>query len=224
MKKFSDRKIGFKMNMVYGLSFVLIVGLVGIMLNIYQQGVIIGKTDTYLLSEVDNISLAINVSRDSSFNVVKNDVIMRKYFETGYPFVVDTSGILKIHPKLEGSSISDKDFFALMKESNDSRGKLSYKWEGKDKTLYYNKLGQLYVCVSVYDSEYSSAIYVVMYFMLIALVAGCIVFVIVSYLFSRSITGRLNILVGMADKMSSGSFKPVDIEAGGDEIGGCFLE
>lgn len=239
MKKFKDYRIGFKINIVYGVVFVTVMTIIGVVLMNYVEKIIVEKTDYSLLQEVNNINKIIEVisiesntasenkaeftnKQSRSYKKIKPIFSEKKYFETGYPFLVDSIGTILLHPKIEGSSIHDQSFFLDMTRSKDSLGVIHYLWEGKEKTLYYrySKTTSSYICVSLYQSEYKDSIVVIRYFILFALLFGYIVFTMVGIIFSRRVISKPIIeAVTFVESFSQGKLNTAINIKNYDEIG-----
>ncbi len=89
----------------------------------------------------------------------------RNYFETGYPFLMDKKGTMKIHPSLEGANISKSALYKQMVATKkDSIVSIRYFWpensNGKWKYLYYRYYPRIedYICVSFYESDLLSVL------------------------------------------------------------------
>ncbi len=90
---------------------------------------------------------------EKNLDDLKNTFHNKKYFENGYPYVVDKTGKFVIHPTSEGSSIADEAFFKEMVALGE--GKTEYQWEGKTKYQYfkYYPKAELYVATTIYKSD-----------------------------------------------------------------------
>lgn len=239
MKRVRDLRIGLKINFVYGAVFVFVIGTIGYFLLKYQEDIVIEKTNNTLLQEVNNLNLMIDLMTPNGKSIAENKDFFKdknslsykkmkeifsnkKYFDTGYPFIVDSAGNILIHPKIEGNSINEQSFFVEMLKSKDTLGLINYQWENKYKTLYfrYSKSTQSYICVSVYQSEYTASVFEIRYFILIALFLGYLVFTLTGIFFSRKvITSPIIAAVNFVDLFSQGKLNS-DIEIrNNDEIG-----
>lgn len=145
----------------------------------------------------------------------------KKYFSTGYPFLVDKEGTLIIHPTKEGSNTSGDEFFQQLINSKEKIGKTEYLWEGKQKLQYFNYIEPIesYVSVSIYKSELLGIIRQIQTAILGAIAIGVLVFVFINSRVTKSITGALNKGVHFATKVSEGDLR-TDININQkDEIG-----
>ena len=79
----------------------------------------------------------------------------KKYFDTGYPFMVDNKGTFIIHPTKEGQNSADAEFFKQLISSKEITGKTRYMWEGKMKYQYFKYVEPIesFVSVSIYEHE-----------------------------------------------------------------------
>lgn len=146
----------------------------------------------------------------------------KKYFETGYPFIAQSDGLLLVHPHQKGENITGAVFFEKMKTDKHTDIKdLTYEWEGKEKTLYYvySKPFDAYITAGFYQEEMDripgQLTKAILIFGLITL--AVIIFVIT--LIVRSIINPLNQSVAFAEEISKGNLTAkLDIKQQ-DEIG-----
>ncbi len=130
----------------------------------------------------------------------------KKYFNTGYPFLVDKSGTLVIHPTKEGSEEKDAEFFRQMIAHDDGIGSSEYIWEGRKKIQYFKYIPEIesYVAVSIFQDEFLKIVRQVTYAILIAVLAGIGVFILITIYLSRSITNALKKGVEFAKYIAKG--------------------
>ncbi len=145
----------------------------------------------------------------------------KKYFDTGYPFLIDSDGTFIIHPKNEGQNSANEDFFKKMIALNTDFGKVEYEWEGKDKMLFFKYVKSIdsYVAVSIYIDELMGIIKAVRNSILIAILIALIVFVLVIQVIVKSITMGLNKGVHFAESVAQGDLsQTIDLNQD-DEVG-----
>lgn len=145
----------------------------------------------------------------------------KKYFETGYPYVVDHSGLLIIHPNNEGTSIATEDFYKQMLVDEDGYGKIEYMYEGDLKYQYFKHIKEIdsFVAVTIYQKEFMQVIRGITYAILFAVLIGIVIFIIINTLISRSITSALKKGVEFAKKIAQGDLT-IDLKIDQqDEIG-----
>ncbi|MBN1145349.1 MAG: Cache 3/Cache 2 fusion domain-containing protein [Bacteroidales bacterium] len=145
----------------------------------------------------------------------------KKYFETGYPYVVDNSGLLIIHPNNEGTSIAEEGFFNEMKTDTDGNGKIEYTYQGDLKYQYFKHIEKIdsYVAVTIFQKEFLKVVRGITYALLIAVTLGIVIFIIINSLISRSITSSLKKGVEFAKRIAQGDLS-VDLSINQqDEIG-----
>lgn len=179
-------------------------------------------TSYFPLIENNKIIGAIGVgAKEKDMEGLRKIFLERNYFETGYPFLVDSEGMLIIHPKSEGVSIADADFFKTMLNFNEDLGEIEYEWEGKNKKLFfkYAKSIDSYVAVSIYTEELMGIIKTVRNSILIAIIIALGVFVLVIQFIVKSITTGLHKGVKFAENVAKGDLsQKVDINQD-DEVG-----
>ncbi len=130
----------------------------------------------------------------------------KKYFESGFPFLVNNEGSLLIHPTEEGSNVNDADFFQKMLNSKQKSGKVEYEWHGEEKVLYYKQVEAIksYVVITFLKSEIKNVIVKSVSIMFVILMVSIIVLVLVIRFVSQSITKPLSESVEFAQKVAKG--------------------
>lgn len=84
-------------------------------------------TSYFPIKENGNIVGAVGVGvKEKDMSRLKDLFLKKKYFESGYPFLVDADGLLIIHPTIEGQNIASNDFFKQMTSSSNISGKSEY--------------------------------------------------------------------------------------------------
>ena len=152
------------------------------------QGILAGEVPQMSLSDIKNI--------------FKN----KKYFASGYPFMVRENGTFIIHPKKENQNFYDAKFFQQLINSKSETGKTYYKWEGKQKFQYFRYLEDAgaYVSVSIYEFELMDIINNLKISLMVAIVLGIIVFMIINYFIAKSISGSLDRAVRLTELIANG--------------------
>lgn len=87
---------------------------------------------------------------------IKDMFSKKKFFETGYPYVVSSNGDLIVHPTSEGKNIQTEGFFKLMLDNKSGQIiRDEYEWQGQRKVQYikYYEPIDSFVAVSFYVSE-----------------------------------------------------------------------
>lgn len=149
----------------------------------------------------------------------------KKYYKSGYPFIVDKTGIFIIHPNQVGESAADKQFFKKMIATNSNSGKISYLWpensSGKEKVLYFNYLNEIesYVCSSIYVDDILESVHNIRIMVISGVVIALVIFIFILTIFSRSITNPILQSVGFANEIANGNLKATLHLSRQDEIG-----
>jgi methyl-accepting chemotaxis protein len=149
----------------------------------------------------------------------------KKYFETGYSYLITKAGDFVIHPNKEGSNEKDSEFFKQILADDDGYGKSAYMWEGKEKFQYFKYLPSIdsYVAATVYRDSISKAINEedksTRNSLIIAVIFGVGLFIVINFLISRSITNGLKKGIEFTKKVAQGDLT-VDLNIDQkDEIG-----
>ena len=156
---------------------------------------------------------------------LKNIFDNKKYFEKGYPFMVSSDGEFMIHPTSEGKNASEFTFFKQIKENKDGYGKSRYTWpetsEGEWKYQYFKYIPQIdsYIAASFYENSIYNYLNGIKITTILSVAFAIVLFIIIVYSISRSITGALNKGVDFAEKVADGDLTAtIDLDQK-DEVG-----
>jgi methyl-accepting chemotaxis protein len=159
----------------------------------------------YSLNDGTKVVIATGI-REKDMGSLKAMFNLKKYFDTGYPYLVDKSGKLIIHPEKEGTSLKESEAFKLMVADEDGYGNVQYNWEGKVKQQYFKYIPEIesYVAVTLYQQEFLKIIRSTTYSVILAILIGIGIFIIINTLLSRSITVALKKGVEFAKHIAQG--------------------
>lgn len=156
--------------------------------------------------------------KEKDMDGIKKIFDSKKYFDSGYPFLIDNEGVLIIHPTSEGNSSTTID---QIKAHGSGKGMINYEYEGEDKILYYEKIDKInsYVAVSLYHDELMGVVTQTRTAIIIIIVLAIGIFILINSLISRSITNGLTKAVNLSKEISEGNLRvEIDIDQQ-DEIG-----
>lgn len=159
--------------------------------------------------------------READMTGLANIFNAKKYFDTGYPYIVDINGDVLVHPTITGSNVSNESFTQQMLKSGQNSGVIDYLWQGKNKFQYYNKVQAIdaYVCVTIYESEQMQIIKKFQIALGIAVVIGIAIFMLVILSISKNISDSVNKAVKLSEAIANGDLtQSLDIDQK-DEIG-----
>lgn len=150
----------------------------------------------------------------------------KKYFDTGYPYVITKEGTYIIHPSLEGQSGKDYDFFKQILDSDSDRGKIRYQWTEADgkvnwKYQYFQYIESIdsYVGATFYESKLLEFLNSLRLSIIISVVVAIAFFMLVVTIVSRNIARALNKGVDFASRVASGDLTAtIELEQK-DEVG-----
>lgn len=148
--------------------------------------------------------------KEKEYSNLKPIFSSKKYFESGYPFMVQDNGVLTIHPSLEGENVSEKTFFKQLAESEGS-GKSRYKWpetgDGKWKWQYFTYFEpyKSYISVSVYEEDLFSHLSTLQTLIGLSTIVAAIVVIVLVILITRPITRSIRDAISKAEEIASGN-------------------
>ena len=160
----------------------------------------------------------------------EKSVLALRFGETGYSFVLDSSGNAVIHPKLQGVNVLDKNLFPsrFLQEMLDQKtGELVYEWknpgeqESRSKLCIFNYIPEYdwIVGSSSYQEEFFKPLQTISRLIAAVFVITLLMVLSLTYTISNSITRPLQILRQHFEKASSGDFSQRMAISTSDEIG-----
>lgn len=131
----------------------------------------------------------------------------KRFFSTGYAYMVASDGTLLIHPNSVGSSIKDENFFHEM--LNNKSGQVfrqEYVWQGEKKVQYVKYLNNLDVFISTnfYEKEMNAELIHLRLVVFVAVFFWAIISVIILQFVLRPVVNALRTGVNLAKQVSQG--------------------
>jgi len=129
----------------------------------------------------------------------------KKYFESGYPYIVDKNGIFIVHPTSKGKSIAEEDFFKQIVAKGE--GKIKYVWQGQTKYQYfkYYEKSELYAAVSVVEKDFLKPIQKVKISIIIAVIIGIVIALLVGYFLGKNFQKGISKIVDQIKALTEAS-------------------
>lgn len=158
---------------------------------------------------------------DNFSSAVKSLFYAKKLFGNGFPYLIDDKGFTLIHPTAEGIDGGHLEVFQRMKENELGYGNIEYEFEGKKKFNYFQRLDNIhaFLAVSVFEDDVISSLKSLRWSFIIMSLLAILIFLIMNYFFSRSITRELNKGVVFAQQIANGEFDARLVIKNKDEIG-----
>jgi methyl-accepting chemotaxis protein len=154
-----------------------------------------------------------------------SDVFNNKtYFETGYPYIMNGSGEILVHPNSEmlGESIVGIDFAdEMMANKSETVRVVEYEWEGRDKRQYYIYYPAIdaFITAGFYLDEMNEVVMQLRWAVILATVIMVILVIVILQLLVKSLTRALSKGVDFSKKIASGDLTTsIDIYQK-DEVG-----
>ncbi len=145
--------------------------------------------------------------KEKDLSQLKEVFKSKKFYETGYPYMIDSEGTFVIHPSKEGENFAEAEFFKQIVESGKKEGKTTYLWEGKRKFQYFKYIDVIesYVSATIYESDFQKQVNKMILSLLIAIIVGLTVFVIAIQFIAKGISDSLQKGVAFAKEIASGN-------------------
>ena len=133
---------------------------------------------------------------------IKEQMSTITFGETGYMYVVDSTGDVIIHPEIEGDNIASYDFAKEMIANKE--GEIVYNWEGRDKAMsyaYYEDKEWI-IASGTYIDEFEAPVRAIRDGLIAAVLVFTILGAVAALLISRSISGGIQNIVSDFKKIS----------------------
>lgn len=155
-------------------------------------------------SENNVIAVIYTGVKELNMDNIRKDMLKIKLGKTGYFYVMDTKGLILIHPTLEGSNLYEtKDIkgFSFIKEICDKKnGEMSYWWQNegetkpREKVIIYKYIQELdwIICAGIYYDELYEDINNFRNLFIIILLVSIFIITIIVILLSNSIVVPVN--------------------------------
>lgn len=135
--------------------------------------------------------------------------------KTGYPFLIDDKGIIKIHPKLEGTLLTShtdaEGNHVFNKILEKDQGSFSYTWiennKVRNKALNFKKLKNVnwIMSISTYEDEFYDPMKKVQVILIISTVLGIFTFIISFYFIGKIISQPIKKIGETSYELASGN-------------------
>ncbi len=159
--------------------------------------------------------------KEKNLNTLKRSFDDKRFFDSGYAYIVNEDGIMLIHPYKQGQNIADEVSFQEMKNANLEEGEVRYQEDGREVYQYYKKVDEInaYIAIKVYEDELYAGINHTIRYTVGFLVISIILIVLVIYLVTRNISRSLNKAVKMSEEIANGNLNSTLNIDQKDEIG-----
>jgi len=135
----------------------------------------------------------------------------KKYLGSGYPYIVNSKGILTGHPNAVDTSLARHEFFSKMTadipnmiEDSTKVGYVTYDWKGKNKTQFYKYEPKIdsFVTVGWYTSDYNSIFRTISIIVSIASLIAILAVLFVVFLLIRNLNRIIKRIVNSTEKLT----------------------
>ena len=133
-----------------------------------------------------------------------------KIGDTGYAFVIDSSGITLAHPNQEHilkTNLGKLDFGEIMLREKD--GILEYVFEGKNKIAAFSefKLKGWIVAATAFESEFLASVRTIQYMAIAVILVSLMIALVLVLLLAERLTRPLREAVGVSQQIAQGDFR-----------------
>ena len=133
-----------------------------------------------------------------------------RYFDNGFPLLLDNQGNLLVHPTQQGQNIAGSDLFARIQQTR--HGNLRYKWPETETDAQYRRLFlryfepyEIYVAATVSEEDYLwKTLSGVRYLVLFAILFSVLALYIVVKILMRRITQPISLISDVLEKLALG--------------------
>jgi len=146
-------------------------------------------------------------SKDKTLQNVKNVFDSKKYYKSGYPYVIGANGTILIHPSDVGKSVSSEDFFKEMQTlPKEGIHRIKYMYNDKFKYEYFTYYEPLnaYIAITFYEDEFLAVNKSTQNVVLLFLLLGIVLFSAINYLIISNVTNSLKKVIKLARGIADG--------------------
>lgn len=192
----------------------------------YGTAVVVGKKYITAYEPVRDQSndiigiLFVGVEEKSTIGLLEDQIKNKKIGQDGYMYVIDSKGDAIIHPTETGKNMNNLPFIQDIISQKD--GIIKYTYDGKEKVASFSYFEPFdwYIVASAETEDFSGPVDAIRNTIIMVVLAGILGGYVVSYLFSRSISSRMDRLVSLANRVRDGDLTGDDRSSHGkDEIG-----
>ncbi len=162
---------------------------------------------------------------EMDYKSLKKVFAEKKYFEQGYPFLIDEQGTFVLHPTYEGKNFEDAQFYKQLNTAGEKVKRSEYLWpenkEGKDKIQYYSYFEpyKSYISTSIYEEDmYGGLNKLTRMILIVILISGLIIFFALNR-FLSPIINQMKIMAAKAELIASGDLTIEVSSKRKDELG-----
>ena len=163
--------------------------------------------------------------KEKDIALMKKIFSSKKYYTSGYPYLVDNEGNIVIHPTVESGSLKETTPFEQMMSNKKKMGKSRYLWPedetGQWKWQYfkYFKPYEAFVSVTIYEKDLFAAMTEIRNIITIGVLISILVFYLGVSLLISPIIKAINKSVAFAEQLAKGNLiAEIDINQK-DELG-----
>ncbi len=138
---------------------------------------------------------------EKDLSTLKDIFHNKKYYENGYPYVVDGEGNLLVHPLSEGKNIANETFFKDMVSAKE--GKIKYDWEGRAKYQHFSHIpkADVYIATTVYESDLLIELNHAKNAVFIAIFLGITIALAIGWLMGKNIQNSIRKVVNQTNEL-----------------------
>ncbi|OFY20085.1 MAG: hypothetical protein A2X02_06895 [Bacteroidetes bacterium GWF2_29_10] len=134
-------------------------------------------------------------NQDLDFEAISKYYATKNYFGSGYPYIVNSDGILTGHPTSVGVSVAKYKWFEEMKKNIE--GKVLYEWEGKEKTQYFKYIKEIdsYITVGFYTEDMYAHLAIIRNTVIVSLLLSTLIILIVLFFSIKNLNYNLSKII-----------------------------
>jgi len=129
----------------------------------------------------------------------------KKYLGSGYPYIVNSEGILTGHPSAVGVSLAEYDFWEqIIAKKDGTINSVTYDWKGENKTQFFKYLDAIdsFVTVGWYTKDYNAIFWTIRIILFIASLIAVFALLFVVYLLIRNLNGTLSRIINQIKNLT----------------------
>lgn len=156
---------------------------------------------------------------DKSIENLRKSIQHRKYYETGFAYVINDEGNYVIHPSSEDKKISDTTFVEKLKAEKDGMIQTTVDDIVRNEYFRYSSLLKAYIVISIPENEQNKTLSILNKWIISISIVGLAGILLTILLFFSRISKRLKQSVIISEKIANGQLNNVIDYTSHDEVG-----
>ncbi len=164
-------------------------------------------------------------TKEKNYAFLKKVFSNKKFFDNGYPFLIDETGNFIIHPEKEKENFNDAQFFKQLTLKNGEIGRNEYIWpetdKGQNKVQFYKYFSpyKSFISTSVYKNDMYAGLNKLLVISILLIFASALLLFFSMSKFLAPIINQLKLMANNAEAVANGNLSLNISSNRSDELG-----